>query len=180
MRCFTVKPLASLPVPTLNKIEQVMNNTTVPTTRFAKPGVFLAAIVLLAACSVQKEQAGPSGGDAGDVPLVGTYWRLVEVNGNPVDTGLNREPFLQLDAENSRVSASGGCNGMGGTYELKANNRLSFSQLMGTMMACPNMEVETQLSDVLGRADSYAIQGDTLSLFRARMAPLARFVAVPE
>lgn len=148
-------------------------STVVPT----KSVLFVAAIVLLASCAVRKDKATP---DDSGIPLQGTYWKLVEINGTPVDTGLNREPFLQLDAEENRVSASGGCNGMGGTYELKANNRLSFSELIGTMMACPNMEVETQLSQALGRTDSYAIHGDTLSLFRARMAPLARFVAVSE
>lgn len=154
-----------------------MKKKTVSTIAHAKPVLFVAAIVLLASCAVRKDK---SASDSADVPLEGTYWKLVEINGTPVDTGLNREPFLKLDADENRVSASGGCNGMGGTYELQANNRLSFSQLIGTMMACPNMEIETQLSDVLGRTDSYAIQGDTLSLFRARMAPLARFVAVSE
>lgn len=150
---------------------KIMNN------RYAKPVIFLAAIVLLAACSTRKEQAKQSSAEA---PLVGTYWKLVEIMGNPVDTGLNSEPFIQFDAENNLVGASGGCNSMGGTYDLQANNRLSFSEMISTMMACQNMEVEAALADVLGRTDSYAIQGDTLSLFRARMSPLARFVAVPE
>lgn len=157
-----------------------MKNLTLATQHYVKPIVFVAAIVFFAACSVRKEQADASGGDTAGVPLVGTYWKLVEIAGNPVDTGLNSEPFIQFDAEDNRVGASGGCNTMGGTYDLKPNNRLQFSQMISTMMACPNMEVEAALSDVLGRTDSYAIQGDTLSLFRARMAPLARFVAVPE
>lgn len=154
-----------------------MKKKSISTVASARPVLFAAAIVLLASCAVRKDQSG-SGSEG--VPLEGTYWKLVEINGTPVDTGLTREPFLQLDAEENRVSASGGCNGMGGTYAVKANNRLSFSQLIGTMMACPNMEVESKLSEALERTDSYAIHGDTLSLFRARMAPLARFVAVSE
>ena len=154
-----------------------MKSRTVSTVAHTRPVLFVAAIVLLASCAVRKDKTTT---DSGDTPLEGTYWKLVEINGAPVDMGLDREPFLQFDADENRVSASGGCNGMGGTYALKPNNRLSFFQLIGTMMACPNMEVETQLSDVLARTDSYAIYGDTLSLFRARMAPLARFVAVSE
>lgn len=46
------------------------------------------------------------------------------------------------------------------------------------MMACPGVEGEERFLDVLTRADSYSLRGDTLVLNRARMAPLARFVAV--
>jgi len=67
---------------------------------------------------------------------------------------------------------------MGGTYELSDPNRIKFSQLIGTMMACENMEVENGLREVLKSTDSYHVSADTLQLFRARMAPLARFVAV--
>jgi heat shock protein HslJ len=57
-------------------------------------------------------------------------------------------------------------------------NRIRFSQMISTMMACPEMEVERQLAEVLGTADSYILQGDKLQLIRARMAPLAKFEAV--
>ena len=45
-------------------------------------------------------------------------------------------------------------------------------------MACPDMSMENQFIEVLGRADNYSILGDKLSLNKARMAPLARFEAV--
>lgn len=106
------------------------------------------------------------------------HWKLVEVNGKPVEAGsIQREAFIRLLTEGSRVEASGGCNGMGGTFELKEPNRVKFSQLVGTMMACENMEVENDLRQALESTDSYHVNGDTLQLFRARMAPLARFVA---
>jgi len=106
------------------------------------------------------------------------YWKLFEVSGKPVaDGSTQKEPYIQLNSEDNRLQASGGCNGLGGTFELKEPNRISFSQLMGTMMACENMEVENGLKRALESADSYFVKGDTLQLFRARMAPLARFVA---
>ncbi|MEC3880941.1 copper resistance protein NlpE N-terminal domain-containing protein [Parapedobacter sp. 10938] len=107
------------------------------------------------------------------------YWKLIEVNGQAVaDGSTQKEPYIQLNSEKNRLQATGGCNGLGGTYELKEPNRISFSQLMGTMMACENMEVENGLKRALESADSYHVQGDTLQLFRARMAPLAKFVAI--
>jgi len=110
--------------------------------------------------------------------LTDRYWKLIEVSGQAVaDGSTQKEPYIQLNSEDNRLQATGGCNGMGGTYELKEPNRVKFSQLIGTLMACENMEVENELKRALESADSYHVQGDTLQLFRARMAPLAIFVA---
>ena len=46
------------------------------------------------------------------------------------------------------------------------------------MMACPDMETETQFYKVLEMVDNYYHNNDTLILNKAKMAPLARFVAV--
>lgn len=115
-----------------------------------------------------------------DGQLTDIYWKLVEINGKSVEgLDLNREPYLRLNTENMRAEANGGCNGMGGTFELDPEtNRLSFSQFMSTKMACPNMEIEGLLAGVLERTDSYIVANDTLQLIRARMAPLAKFEAV--
>lgn len=110
--------------------------------------------------------------------ITNRYWKLIEVNGQAVAEGsTQKEPYIQLSTEENRLQGTGGCNGLGGTYELKEPNRISFSQLIGTLMACENMEVENALKRALESADSYDVQGDTLQLFRARMAPLATFVA---
>ena len=111
--------------------------------------------------------------------ITGRYWKLIEVQGKAVaDGSTQKEPYIKLNPEDNRVEATGGCNGMGGTYELSEPNRIKFSQLIGTLMACENMEVENGLRRALESADSYHVGGDTLQLFRARMAPLAKFIAV--
>ena len=111
--------------------------------------------------------------------IIGNYWKLVELGGKPVEPGsTQKEPFIRLNEQNSRLEATGGCNGLGGTFELNEPNRIKFSQIIGTMMACENMEVERELIKVLETADSYHLQADSLQLFRARMAPLAKFEAV--
>jgi heat shock protein HslJ len=45
-------------------------------------------------------------------------------------------------------------------------------------MACEHMEIENGLNKALVTADNYSLNGDNLSLNKARMAPLARFKAV--
>lgn len=114
-----------------------------------------------------------------DNAIVGRYWKLVELNGRPVEAGsTQKEPYIRLTAEENRLEGTGGCNGMGGIYELKAPNRVRFSKMIRTMMACKNLEVENELMRVLETTDSYHVSGDSLQLFRARMAPLAKFIAV--
>ncbi len=111
--------------------------------------------------------------------ITGKYWKLVELNGQPVPA-LEREPHLILKAEGNRVTGFGGCNSFTGSYTLdEKTSRISFGQLALTLRACSSgMEVERALSNVLERVDNYSLNGDHLTLNRARMAPLARFEAV--
>ena len=138
---------------------------------------FIFSIVcLITACDTAKKVAS---NDANSTPLTGTKWRLIELDGKPVAEKINgKEPFLELQEVDKRYAASGGCNGIGGQFTFSKNGRIQFSQGMSTMMACENMEVETQLKNALIATDNYTINGNTLSLNKARMAPLARFQAV--
>ncbi|MBO9571617.1 MAG: META domain-containing protein [Chitinophagaceae bacterium] len=112
--------------------------------------------------------------------LVGTYWKLTELNGQPVgpDTTGGREPHMILQSSDTTVRGNGGCNGFGGNYEWKEPNRIKFDKIVSTMMACERLETENRFFEVLRMADNYYIVGDTLILNKAKMAPLARFTAV--
>lgn len=110
--------------------------------------------------------------------ITGWEWKLVELRGQPV-AGLERSPFIMLDAAEARASGFGGCNSFGGAYTLdEATLRLSFERMISTLRACVSgMDTERALHEVLQATDNYSLAGDALSLNRARMAPLARFVA---
>ncbi|NWF88407.1 MAG: copper resistance protein NlpE N-terminal domain-containing protein [Ignavibacteriaceae bacterium] len=112
--------------------------------------------------------------------MTNKYWKLVELMGKKVqhEETNKREPHMILRSEEQKVHGSGGCNTFNGIYELKGNNRIAFSKLTTTLMACPNMETEQEFFKVLEMADNYFLDADTLILNKARMAPLARFVAV--
>lgn len=114
-----------------------------------------------------------------DNSVTGKYWKLVELNGQPVPS-LKREPYLILRAEDGRMHGVGGCNSFTGSYELdETRQRISFDQIAATMMACASgMQIETAFHEVLRSVDNYSLHGDHLTLNRARMAPLARFEAV--
>jgi len=141
----------------------------------------LGAVLLLNSCSVTKEadKTAKAAPDGQQDAITGRRWKLFELQGKPVPDSVNgKEPFLMLQKEDNRYSASGGCNGIGGTFTLLNNGRIKFTRGMSTMMACPDMSVETGLNDILPRANNYTLAGDTLSLNQNRMAPLARFRAV--
>jgi len=114
-----------------------------------------------------------------EVSIIGIKWKLVQLMGQPIDAinRNNKEPFLQLFGD-GKMAAYAGCNNMRGSYELKEGSRISFSNILSTKMACENMETEKVFAEILGNVDSYVINGNTLSLNRSRMSPLARFEAI--
>lgn len=116
------------------------------------------------------KQAAP----ATDSLLSGTRWQLTELMGAPVaaDSGI----FIHFTAD-GRVQGYNGCNNFMGGYQQQGLS-LSISQLASTMKACFDAPYEAELMQVLQTADNVSLAAEVLSLNKARMAPLARFLAV--
>jgi heat shock protein HslJ len=128
--------------------------------------IALAAVVL--ACAKAPEQGGEAAGSvSSDNPLIGSRWRLVELEGEPALSGGGaREPHLVFSDTADRVGGATGCNTMGGTYEAEGTS-IRFSQIFSTKMACvedDRMRQEARFLKALETADRYAVSGDTLSL----------------
>ncbi len=113
-----------------------------------------------------------------DPRLEGRRWELVELSGRALDTAAGRAgAYLELDAAQSRVSGNASCNRFSGSYELHAGGRLRLGpELATTRMACPELEREAAFLEALAQVEHYAVDEGALSLSRARLAPLARFV----
>jgi heat shock protein HslJ len=141
------------------------------------------AIFLFINCSSTKTSAIKSDAiktDVSDSSLTETYWKLVELMGKPVATtpAGKKEVYIKFRKEGTRVEGFGGCNGFGGKFETKNNFNISITDVISTMMACPDLENENELFNVIKTVDNYYIKDDTLSLGRAKMATMARFIAV--
>lgn len=108
--------------------------------------------------------------------LENTYWKLVRLNGEPVEVQDNRrEPHLVLHAEGTRVAGATGCNRLMGSYRL-AGERLTFGQLASTRMAClDGMQTEQAFLAALEKTANWRVLGEHLALYDARGARLARF-----
>jgi len=111
--------------------------------------------------------------------LLETYWKVVEINGQPVTNPATnqKEAYIMLTKEGNRLQGNGGCNNLMGTYQLMDGNRIKFSGVASTMMACPDMTIESQLGKAIEMADNYAINGKFLMLHKAKMAPLVKLEA---
>lgn len=106
--------------------------------------------------------------------ITDTYWKLVELGGRELKEYQGKEAHFILKEEGRRVAGNGGCNAFTGTYDLQEGNRLRFSGMASTKMACLHSNPEDEFLEVLSTTDNYSLKGDTLSLNKARMAPLAR------
>lgn len=109
------------------------------------------------------------------------YWKLKTLEGKEVKMHKNqeREIYFMLKTDDNRVTGFAGCNSIMGTYTLEKGNRIRFSQMATTLMACPDLNInESEFLKVFELTDNYTINGDELSLNVGRRAPLAVFEAV--
>ncbi|MGH9846718.1 MAG: META domain-containing protein, partial [Blastocatellia bacterium] len=101
-----------------------------------------------------------------DASFENTYWKLMELNGNPVAVVDNqREAHFRLDPKEKRVQGSGGCNQIGGSYEVNGE-QLRFSQMFTTKMACQQgMDTEQEFLKALGATTGFKLSGENLELY---------------
>lgn len=135
--------------------------------------LLVVTLLLLSSCKTKHNQQSTT-----ESPLKGTKWILVEMMGKPITTSQDgKNIYVYLDTKENRINGNSGCNGFGGNYELTDGNRIAFSKMMGTMMACADMETETQFLKLMQTVDNYNLNGNSLQLNKARMAPLLKFEA---
>lgn len=131
-----------------------------------------------AGCCRVVGSAGEAGETAtGVAPLYGRTWRLESLPDKDGEAlGAARQP-LTMRFEEGRVSGFSGCNRFTGAYAVDGDV-VTFSQLVGTMMACPEpaLALETAFRAALGSPLRYAFQGIRLSLTPSSGEPLV-FVA---
>jgi len=110
--------------------------------------------------------------------LIGTYWKLVELNSQRVSTpeGMKEAQMVLADSE-SRVHGNAGCNNFFGQYQT-SDSTLTFSAMGSTMMACPHaMDTERDFLAALSATTRYQISGLFLKLY-AEDQLLAKFEAI--
>lgn len=147
--------------------------------RLARRLVALTLALPLAAMSLTACGSGISL----DEPIEGPTWRLVLLGDQPVAPGDDpmRNPQLQFDRSSGRLSGSGGCNRMSGSFTRSAS-QLKLGQIAATKMACGDPArnaLETQFFQALQATASYRLQGPgRLALLDGTGRTVAVFEAV--
>lgn len=116
-----------------------------------------------------------------DRPLIGIHWRLAELDGKKVNTPLEQRANFVLTDDGNRISGSGGCNRLVGSYELEGHS-LRFKPVATTMMACigPAMDEEHKFLAALNATTTYRVSGATLELLNNKGRVLAWLHAVTD
>ena len=105
-------------------------------------------------------------------------WELTELDGKLVSQypAQNKEAYIMLKTDGT-IEGTGGCNGMGGNYSLASGGKISFSNLISTKMACPDMTLESDFHKALESVDSYSTDGKMLMLGNEAKPMLAKLKA---
>jgi heat shock protein HslJ len=119
---------------------------------------------------------GQSGKHKAAAPLEKTEWKLIWLGTTKIEAGTPQQmPYLQLDPESHRVSGSGGCNRLAGSYEVSGDH-LKFTQLAMTRMACIHgQKTESAFVNALDQVTTWKVLGGKLLLIDADQHVVAKF-----
>lgn len=106
--------------------------------------------------------------------LNGVKWVLQSLNGENIKlSDQNSEMFIQFDEAEKRVNGRAACNRFFGNYEME-RNKLKFSPMGATRMACPDLQIENRFFEMLETVDSFTIKDNVLT-FLSKDKPVAVF-----
>lgn len=103
-----------------------------------------------------------------------TKWKLVKLKGKDIT---DSEAFISFATDENKVFGDAGCNTFTGSFKVENGSQLKLSNVAATLRACPDMTIEDQFMEVINTADNFSLSGNTMTLNKAKMAPLAVFEA---
>ncbi|MGJ7526907.1 META domain-containing protein [Variovorax sp. GB1P17] len=124
------------------------------------------ALPALATTALLTALTGCGSGISLDEPIEGPLWRLAQLGDEPIGQS---EAQLQFDRSSGRVSGSGGCNRVSGSFT-RSGITLKIGQLASTRMACADPTRganEAQFLSALQSTASYRLAPGRLALLDA-------------
>lgn len=84
-------------------------------------------------------------------------WMISQAGGEAISSGMEKQPFIEFNISEKRLHGNAGCNIINGGFQVDKVNpmSISFPQVISTMMACPDMEVESRVLKALNSAQSF-------------------------
>ncbi|HSV57975.1 MAG TPA: META domain-containing protein [Variovorax sp.] len=113
-----------------------------------------------------------------DQPIESRTWRLASIDAQPVIPSQDPRQSAQVmfDGGTKRVSGSGGCNRISGSYQ-RTGAQLKIGPLASTRMACQDAgrgQLEARFMAALQATTNYSIAGNELILLDDRGQTLAK------
>jgi heat shock protein HslJ len=117
----------------------------------------LATLPLLAACATPQAVAGVEPGSDPNRPL--TTWTFVSIDGQKPASDK-----AELRIYEKRISATVGCNGLGGDLKM-VPGQLKVGPIISTQMYCEGlMEQERAVAELLGASPAFFIENGRMSI----------------
>ena len=84
-------------------------------------------------------------------------WMISEAGGETIPSGMEKQPFVEFNIAEKTLHGTAGCNVINGSFNVDDANpvAISFPQVISTMMACPDMEVESRVLKALNSVQSF-------------------------
>ena len=124
------------------------------------------SFILLAGLALILSACASTGNSAS---LAGSSWELVSYG--PVGNQIPAVPGVETKVDfgkDGQLGGDVGCNAFGGGYQVK-NDRIIFSDMHMTMMACPDPETtqESATLQVMTGTVRFHLDGNTLTIYAA-------------
>lgn len=114
----------------------------------------------------EKSQAYSGCGDYPSPYDLHDVWELVSMNNEPVKQLENSQsPYFILNALNSTITGSGGCNRINATYLLRGRT-MTFGPCISTKMACPNLDQEQAFISAISEQTLKIKMDENLTLYQ--------------
>lgn len=104
-----------------------------------------------------------------DVMRLHDIWALESINGEKIELNENIKnlPMIEIYVEDERVYGNTSCNSFNGKVNIEGN-KISFSNIIATEMACPG-NVEQRFLSSIESVDNYKIEKMRLLLFKGEV-----------
>ncbi|MDD2961248.1 MAG: META domain-containing protein [Muribaculaceae bacterium] len=81
-------------------------------------------------------------------------WTIISVFGKKIN--MEEMPFLNFDISTNKMYGNNGCNVINGYFKTGKNKELEFDQVITSLMACPDVKVETSIMKAINETRSYS------------------------
>ncbi|MEO5787553.1 MAG: copper resistance protein NlpE N-terminal domain-containing protein [Gelidibacter sp.] len=110
--------------------------------------------------------------------LVGKKWHLVTFKGEDIQykEAKSEHAYIQFKDDFTVIGYTG-CNNLQGAYEVEDAQKIKFLQLLNTLKACPEMEIEAEFLKTVNAAASYGFEDHSLIMYDKDHQKLATFKA---